>query len=251
MREVALLRSVSRIQMRRTPIKKAFRPSSFAKRANFSAMKKRPLLKRTTARQIVSDTEFKFFDTAVSSTISTTGATITSLNLSAQGSGEQNHVGNKITVTAIDFRGFIQWQSSMPLANFDDARVRIMIVLDKQCNSAVAGGAEIWEDNTVFNSFNNLDNTDRFVILRDWVESPTSPIATTTDNWATAANTVIQCPPTGLKFHKRVNIPILFTGSSGAIGTIKSNNIFICAIGNANDAVHTLKGTARIRFVDN
>jgi hypothetical protein len=50
------------------------------------------------------------------------------------------------------------------------------------------------------------------------------------------------------KFHKDVNIPIEFDATSGAIGTIRSNNLGVCLLGGPGIAGFLSK--IRLRFSD-
>ncbi len=93
--------------------------------------------------------------------------------------------------------------------------------LDKQANGAAAAVSDISETAT-WRTFNNLSNSGRFVILMD---------KTINMNYCTlgidgVTNRKMQVFYDD-QFHKKVNIPIEFSGITGGITEIKSNNIGI------------------------
>lgn len=135
---------------------------------------------------------------------------------------------------------------------------RVDIVLDKQCNGVIGGGADVY-DTTVAttdptNRFLNLYNEGRFTILKRWEGDLNPP---STGNVGTLAGQVT-CSRDLVLTGKRVNIPMEFSGATGAIAEIRSNNIFVIysasctlgALGAAQCQLSTTTSDFRVRFLD-
>lgn len=193
------------------------------------------------------DREVKFFDTALSIPIDTTGAVEGSINLIPQGATESNRIGRQCTITSVYIRAFLQWQANMAQSIYQLAQVRFALVLDKQCNGANATYTDVYATNSV-TSPRNLSNAERFHVLKEWQWIPDHPAVTTSDNWATAANSIANCPHKDADFYKKVRIPLEFSSTTGAITEIRSNNLFLVGMSAAGDDIHTVVGTARVRF---
>lgn len=120
-----------------------------------------------------------------------------------------------------------------------------MLVEDLQANGVIATPADILQAVTV-SSFINLNNRDRFKVIRDieMTIGSFSNVATT----SYAAGPQI-CP---VNIFKKTNIPVTFEGTSAAIGSISSGAIYLFLIGSsaagANDAIAQL--SCRVRFID-
>jgi len=189
--------------------------------------------------------EVKFRDTSVGAATQTTTMTrwADSLNIVPQGDAQNERIGNKICIKKAMLRlriNLLNQTSASPAG----ATVRICVVLDKQCNGAVATVTDILPDADVF-SFNNLDNTDRFIILYDKWHTVNPMAFTTTPNNALNEKFI--------KINlKNLNIPIHYnsTASTGAVATQRSNNILVLAgASSTNNA--SVAGTYRIRYTDN
>lgn len=190
--------------------------------------------------------EMKFKDTTISISGNTSGALGTSFNLVAQGDTEQERNGRKITVKKVHFRGQVDFNATSTITQ-DSAR--IIFYLDKQANGAVATVAGILQGTPNALSFNNLSNSSRFVILKDYYipfDTPNFAFVPSTDAFVGGTNTV------KISFNKKCNIPIEFDASAttGAITTIRSNNIG-CMMITDEASTCVLVGVARIRFSDN
>lgn len=179
--------------------------------------------------------ETKYLDTTVASTTLSNVGTIlsNSLNVIPQGDGQSDREGRRVIIVKISLRGIISTD-----ATEDTDSYRFIIYMDTQTNAAAATVAMILES-TVVLSFNNMSNSRRFRILYDshGVLSPTAGIVgafASTTKW--------------IKFNKKCNIIIDYnaTATTGAIGTITSNNIGVLGISTSGRANVTF--TARIRF---
>jgi len=236
----------------------AGKPMWNAQRTNLYTWKPRKRLRTDTQAVVVpgytrtggayaraKNNEVKYKDTSVgAATISTTLVRwADSINIVAQGDGQNERIGHKICLKKAMFRlrvNLLNQASATP----SGATLRILIVLDKQCNGAVAAVADIITDADVY-GFNNLDNTDRFVILKDkWVT--VNPMTFASTGPTNALNEKF------VKINIPLNIPINYnaTASTGALATQRSNNILVCAASTSVNNV-SLTGTYRIRYTDN
>jgi len=188
--------------------------------------------------------EMKFLDTAQGFTFDTTGEVPAGgqLNLIPQGVNESERIGRKVTIKSIHAR----WQIQPNANTWLGSTLRLLLVQDTQCNGAAAtysGVGGVLESDSV-TAFRNLENTNRFIIHMDKFFSlqPTAGILT-------AFNASPKC----ITFSKRCNIPIEFDSSAttGAIGTIRSNNLFLLARSSLDDDLIQCIGVVRIRYSDN
>lgn len=92
-----------------------------------------------------------------------------------------------------------------------------------------------------FNSFRNMANSKRFVFLGD------KEITIASQNWN---GTQFSAIDRQVNFFKNMNTVIEYdsTVTTGALTTIRSNNILMLAISKNNTA--TIQGTVRVRYDD-
>ncbi len=191
--------------------------------------------------------ELKFLDTVIDDAVIATGGTIQNtgtIHVIPQGVTETTRIGRKCTIKQINFR----WTAKLPQAtaatDIGDT-VRIIMYLDKQCNGATATIANILET-SVWNGWNNLENSLRFRILYDTTISLYAP------SGGSSAVGTHQFGPMVKNgaFYKKCNIPIEFdaSASTGAIGTIRSNNVGLLFISEGGFA--GIQSNVRVRFSD-
>lgn len=120
--------------------------------------------------------------------------------------------------------------------------VRIILYLDKQCNGTAATVTQILESDD-FQSFNNLSNKSRFRTLMDRVYDLNATAGmgngTANDTVATQINDSL---------FKKVNLPIEYDSTAGAIAEIRSNNI--CMLILSKDGRAVLDSQMRLRYSD-
>lgn len=189
--------------------------------------------------------ETKFFDDTVPSlNITATAVILDSPNLIPQGVTESTRVGRKCTLKSIMWQGEIhlnlQTDDATPTGDF----VRLICYWDKQCNGANATATDILQTDN-WNEFNNLANSQRFKIL--W--NKTLVFNHTAGAGASTAANVWPIMYKRFKFMKKCNIPLEFSATSGAIATVKSNNIGLLAISRNGECDMLYK--TRVRFTDN
>lgn len=185
--------------------------------------------------------ELKFFDTATSFLIDSTGEVPATgqLNLIPQGVTESTRVGRKCVLKSIQAR----WNLVLvPAASATSAvAYAIYVVLDKQANGAAASYADVFTGNQATEGLHNLSNSQRFVVLKKFV-GVMQPGAGAT----TAYNNAIK----HIEFYKKCNIPIEFSATTGAITELRSNNVFLLAGSIYGDDLITVTGNVRVRFSD-
>jgi len=189
--------------------------------------------------------ELKFFDNAISFNFDSTGEVPATGQLCtiAQGVAQTQRVGRKITIKKIVAKLTITLATPTDAIGSDI--LRLALVQDTQTNGAAAtfsGVGGVFETDQV-NALRNIDNTSRFRVLKDF-RLQMNPTAGVSGAWVAVKKTC--------DFNINCNIPIIYDGSAttGAIDTIRSNNLFLVARGGATDDLYTCVGNIRLRFLD-
>lgn len=191
--------------------------------------------------------EKKFLDVTTNDADMATGAQIFNSGTQcviAQGAGESQRIGRRVTITNINWRYLITLPSQDAMTECAEV-VRVMCIWDKQANLATATAANVLSAANIY-GFNNLDNINRFVVLHDKIHTIN----------ATAAIHTGAVIATGdrneyFEMYKRCSIPIEYTGATGAIGEITSNNIFCMAITEDGDnTAVAFESIMRLRYTD-
>ncbi len=171
------------------------------------------------------DVELKFHDIDVDDAVIATGFSVqTALLTIPEGNGEEERIGRSITIKKINWR-FRVTLPTTAVADETADTARVVLVWDKQANGAAPASTDVFETND-FQSFNNLSNNRRFRILMDKTYSIRSQGGSgrgATDTLSYAENVIDDT------CFKNVNIPIEYdnTATTGAITTIRSNNITV------------------------
>lgn len=190
--------------------------------------------------------EQKFFDGTLDITsIAQAGAVLDSINEIPQGVTEITRVGRKAVIKSLAYNySVIAPETGDTATPAHGSQVRIILFQDKQCNGTTAAVEDILETAN-YKSYYNLVNSGRFKILMD---------RTHNINYHTLA-----AGPTAAKFsqsehqqhytfYKKLNVPIEFDATSGAITTIRSNNFGILTI--SKETSPNLSSKWRLRFTD-
>lgn len=191
--------------------------------------------------------ELKFFDTNISFTadLTTEVPATGQLTLIPQDDTQSGRDGRVAVIKSIDMHGIF---TSVPAAAAQaSTQVRVFVVLDTQCNGAAATAADA--NSGVFTSTNillanpTLANQKRFKILHmfEQVFNPTAGVTTAWNNEVRA-----------FRWFSKCHIPIEYDASvaTGAITSIRSNNIFLVAGSSSNDDIVSVDGVCRLRFMD-
>lgn len=185
--------------------------------------------------------ELKFFDTALSWNFDTTAEVPATgqLSLIPQGDTESTRDGRKAVVKSVQIRGSVYVN---PTTGGNVAgTAQIWLVLDTQANGAAAAFTDVFTSTDVNSCMLNLNNSGRFKVLKHWILC-WNPEAGVTTAWNSKMIPV--------EYYQSLDVPIDWSGATGAITEIRSNNLFLLAgqtgIG---DDVPTFTGTCRLRFV--
>ena len=185
--------------------------------------------------------ELKYYDTAdTSATAVATAGIIRNDSLVdgiTQGSGPSGRLGNRILVKKVLFNYSGHITSTATPGDACDI-LRFMIVQDKQCNGSAATVGEVLESANM-NSFNDLETSSRFKILYNKFHVMNTFGAYSTQNSRSYIHFqgAIDC-----------NIPVQFSASTGAVGDVSTNNIFVLAISENGEAI--IDGQLRVRYLD-
>lgn len=183
--------------------------------------------------------ELKTIDTGiVGVTPITTAGSVALINGVATGTDYTNRIGRKIMIKSIYVRfATLPNTVTAPLGDIQ----RIMLIYDKQTNGAAPAVTDIL-NTASYLDVNNLNNRDRFVVLKD----------KTINCWpaAYAAGAVTAGNPNTMsfKFYKKCNLEQIFSGTGSTVGSIASGGIFLLFISAA--ATYNLAYSARVRFSD-
>jgi hypothetical protein len=190
--------------------------------------------------------EKKYLDSVfAAASIPTAGGFSTSWNLIPQGTTKNTRIGNKCTVVNINAHGQLTLLTQAAASVVGD-KVRWLVFVDKQANGAVpAAISDLLQTmpgaTTDVNSFRNMDNVDRFVILKD----KTYVLNQATQSGSLGSNVTTR----ELKFNKKCQIPLEFSSTTGAITEIRSNNIMCLLISLGNNLTQFAL-TVRVKFSD-
>ncbi len=172
--------------------------------------------------------------------------------------GPSSRNGRKIVVTAINVRCIFTWyveydgDTATSSTQTDNNEVRMLIVIDKQSNGAIAAFGDIIALPTITNpltAYNNLANKGRFITLVD-------KTFLFHKNVEKGSSTDIIVMRKRFNYYKKCRIPILYSGSSGAITERCCNNIVCYVVALRHDTTTpnvnhvTLQMSNRVRFMD-
>lgn len=164
------------------------------------------------------------------------------LNGVVQGTDVSERIGTKITVVSIHLRYMVNWGDTDDAL---DSTVRVILLLDSQCNGAVPTSNTILEQEHP-RSFNNIEHSMRYRVLKD--EIIDAPLGSVYENATPAV--VRHIPRTGREWHQKVNTPIMFSGPGGVVADVRSNNFVLMVLSDQTVNGTSVSGWARIRYTD-
>lgn len=184
--------------------------------------------------------ELKFHDTVFdTNNISQIGNTKNDSLSIPTGTGESDRIGRKCKIRLYSWR-YVLTLNPTTLGSTAHDQVRLYVIWDKQVNGTDATIAEVLESTEV-NSFRNLANKNRFRVLG----SRTHDLV----NRAGAGNGTTDTFSSDMQygeFNIKCNMDIEYSGVTGAIGEIRSNNILLIAI--SLDGRTKIQSKIRVRF---
>lgn len=189
-----------------------------------------------------SQVEQKFHDiVSDDNAISATGDIQPVLLTIAQGTTEVTRIGRRVIIRKIQWRFQLQLDSGTDQAATSDV-VRVILFQDKQANGAAATVTNILET-ADYQSFRNLAESQRFTVLMDRTYDLVVPSAGGNGTAIETGEFVVSD-----SFYKDCSIPIEYSGTTGAITEIRSNNIGLLLITKA--AIGDFFSQFRFRFTD-
>lgn len=202
-----------------------------------------PIRQNQKLKNMLNANEYKFFDTEINTGGDEDSITVISdsLVLMQTGDGSQNRDGNKCLLTSLYIDGVVTRSTALgPI----DAVLDYYVILDRQSNGQAASVISIFNDDT-YDSFLNLDNKKRFKVLKKkHILLPVQGLA------YNAAGAVTLHPATRRSVKialPKLNIPLMYDATSGAITDLSSNNILLLVKVSGPAVTHNLR--ARVRFL--
>lgn len=227
----------------RRPLKKFSFNKATRKAAQAAARGGRVVAQRAAYRRVPRPGELKFFDTAIDFQFDNTGEVPASgqLNLIPQGVTQSTRIGRACTIKSLQLKARVLYTPTTDTVGAQNAY--LYLVLDTQANGAAAAATAVLTSADFTVALTNLENSDRFKILKKWTWSLNAQAGVS----AAYARTIRH-----LDYYKKLNTQIIFdsTAATGAIATIRSNNIFLLAGSSIGDDDTQFIGTCRLRFAD-
>jgi hypothetical protein len=190
------------------------------------------------------------------------------LNGMAQGVDYYQRVGRKVILKSIMLKGSVTVEPTgngnvIPLASMS---CRVSVVYDAQSNGTLPSYADIYQSvdsvgtttNTTFSGV-NLNNRDRFKILKDWtMELRPKALQSLVAGVPTTGNFVTDPgfhSTKNLKWYKKLNQEMIFGDVADTIGSIQTGSLLLVIQSDgggtvANSADPYLDMQCRIRFAD-
>lgn len=165
---------------------------------------------------------------------------VTALNLVATGTDFTDRVGRKILMKSLNINGHFTTQDT----TVGQDLCRFMIIYDKQPTGALPAITDILKTSDSRDQL-NLNNRDRFVILRDLFVSLGA-----FNNTATAA---VAGSPTEkeIRMYIKLNHEVIYSSTAGTIAAIASGALYMVTIGdNVAANAYAASVSTRVRFID-
>ncbi len=159
-----------------------------------------------------------------------------------QGNGESEREGRKCCIKKILWRYQLSQAAFAGATVTSQDTVRVILYLDTQANGAAAAVLDILET-ADFQSFNQLANKQRFIIIMDRTHDM-GPAAAAGDGATDDSGAVEQ----SYTFFKKVAYSIEYSNAAttGALATVRSNNLGVLLI--SKSSATTFASKMRLRF---
>jgi len=226
--------------------------SSYPKAKKFRpALTYRPPPPSRTLPRRPNPVEKKAFDTQMYGDVSTAGA-IFPLCVPVPGAGLNQRIGRRITIRSVQMKGIVQMElASTPSGSVtaEANHLRMILLYDKQPNAALPVLADVLTGGQTVNDLFNLNNRDRFQILKDKVWSFDPMVYDGTNHAYSWSRTA-----TYLKFYRKLNLETTFNaGTAGTSADVTSGNlivVWLCNTPAGTDKNVDIYVNARVRYVD-
>lgn len=189
--------------------------------------------------------ELKFIDTQTTAEATSNTWKVNLINGVATGTDITNRIGRKITLKSLLVRLNVYNSMATNTTNPQGVMGRIVLIYDTQPNSGTTPtGTDIFTTNTPF-GFMNLNNRDRFKVLKDWQYAIGAWLISGTGLLAAGS------PENKMKtFYKKINYDEIFSGVGNTQGDIATGAMYLCHVCDVNLGGFIDWGT-RVRFIDN
>lgn len=187
--------------------------------------------------------ELKFVDYSVASSALPSSWTLWdpatgALNAVAQGNGESQRIGRKITNSSLHIRGILN--ASSTVAN--GASCRIVVFKDNQSNGAAPTPSNVMTSG--INGFRNLEYVSRFQVLVDKVYN-INPSITFNGNTSTLN---ASSPNRHIAFNMKISSDTTFDGTTADISDITDGSYHVMVISDAATACNFFY-SSRFRYL--
>lgn len=195
--------------------------------------------------------ELKWKDFDFSGSVGAQTGVLGVLNVGIQrGTGVNERIGAKLTITKINIKAEIGYQrDNTVVPDYTGAGLRLALILDKQCNGVETTVGNIYNLIGIgdpVNAFLNLAESKRYVVLKDWTWRPNVlSYDSMTNERERATKKII--------LNKKCMIPIQFstTDTTGLQANVESNNILLVYMKSIDTAVTATMGiNVRVRYLD-
>lgn len=249
----------------------------YKKRRTGSNTYKRIPYRRFTPRTMgpLAASESKYVDSAISATaiaegttwagteLDPTGGPTNTLFAPPQGTGFNERIGRRVAISKIAIRGTISTVALTDQADIvSSPATRIIVYMDKQTNGVQSQGEELMaigpsatgnytpSVESAFNSFQNINNFGRFVVLKDVIYTPRI-VTSGTDGTNTNSQNVSQiCFKMNIKFKTPVLVRFDASSADGNIADIVDNSFHLIATKSGTAFASTLQYVCRSYFKD-
>lgn len=192
--------------------------------------------------------EMKWNDVNISAIDPVVGGTISQpLPDIANGTNDQSRIGKRIVLRKIEGRCYCRPQNVYGVTVSSPLSITVILLLDTQCNGSLPSVADILNTGAahIQLAYNNLDNSARFRTLKRWTFTPQLQLV-----WNGTTYQGIQ-QPVMFSYMKKCRIPIEYSGTSGVVGEIRSNNLVMLTISNfSTSSQMRMDWEFRVRFTD-
>ncbi len=187
--------------------------------------------------------EQKFKDTSLNDTLGT-GMIIQEPCVVVQGDGESERIGRRMFIKSIFIKGVVTLPPVQDVAE-TATLVKMMVVQDKQTNGTKFAPADLLVTDS-YDSFNQLANKSRFKILKTQYFKLVSKLGASNSGSTYVTGEDIA----NVYCYLKLDVPIEFDGTTGVVGTVRSNNVYITWQLSSSNTFPSWNGESRIRYTD-
>ncbi len=194
--------------------------------------------------------ELKWYDNLATGTIGQTlvkiGTGTTTLNTIPQGNSPNERIGDRAVLKGLQVR--FSWTvtgAEQATENSGANKIRVMCVVDHQCNGADVTVADLLEVTTDTNSFRNLKSTSRFTVLFDKVYVVNPLLAYN----GTAGSHLIGQREGRFAFYKKLNMMTQYEGTAATVASITNNSIQMYAFSDNAAPAILFDLRTRVRYI--